>query len=93
MCPVSNLQTGAVKELSQYPWAKFWSEGVPVTINTDNRTVSDTTLVREWQTLEGAFGPFDREILAQAADHAIDVAFLPMEEKEKLKKELREKTR
>ena len=93
MCPVSNLQTGAVRQLQQYPWAKFCSEGVPVTINTDNRTVSDTTLVREWQTLEGVFGPFDREILAQAADHAIDAAFLPMEEKEKLKKELREKIR
>lgn len=93
MCPVSNLQTGAVKELSQYPWAKFCSEGVLATINTDNRTVSDTTLVREWQTLEGAFGPFDREILAQATGHAIEVAFLPPEEKEKLKKEFREKTR
>lgn len=91
MCPVSNLQTGAVKELSRYPWARFCAEKVPVTINTDNRTVSDTTLVREWQTLEGAFGPIDKEILAQAANYAIEAAFLPWEEKEKLKKELREK--
>lgn len=91
MCPVSNLQTGAVRQVKEYPWAGMRSEGILVTINTDNRTVSNTTLVREWQTLDASFGPIDREILKQAADYAIEAAFLPWAEKEALRKTMREK--
>lgn len=92
MCPVSNLQTGAVKRIEEYPWAKMRSEGVLVTVNTDNRTVSDTTLVKEWQTLDNSFGPIDQQILKQAAACAIEAAFLPWTEKEELKKILHERT-
>lgn len=89
MCPVSNLQTGAVKQLCDYPWERLRREGVRVTINTDNRTVSDTSLVREWQTLEGAFGPIGVDTLLEAAECAADAAFLPWAEREELKKRLK----
>jgi adenosine deaminase len=46
-CPSSNIQTKAVSDLSQHPINKFYKDGVLVTINTDNRTVSNTTMTEE----------------------------------------------
>lgn len=91
MCPASNLQTGAVKQLKDYPWAGMRSEGIPVTINTDNRTVSDTSLTKEWELLDNFFGPIDGQALKQAADYAAEASFLPRTEKEALKKQIAEK--
>lgn len=47
MCPSSNLQTKAVEDLKDYPLEKFVKKGIPVSINTDNRTVSNTTITKE----------------------------------------------
>jgi adenosine deaminase len=47
MCPTSNVQTKAVQHYSQHPIYKFHRDGIKVTINTDNRTVSDTTMSKE----------------------------------------------
>ncbi|WEM44294.1 adenosine deaminase (plasmid) [Photobacterium sp. DA100] len=46
-CPSSNVQTKAIPELAQHPIKAFYKDGVPVTINTDNRTVSNTTMTDE----------------------------------------------
>ena len=51
MCPVSNLQTGAVEDIFQYPFWRLYKEGVCATIHTDNRTVSNTSLTNEWAVL------------------------------------------
>lgn len=48
-CPSSNVQTKAVKQLKDHPAAQFYRQGLPVTINTDNRTVSNTTMTKEVQ--------------------------------------------
>lgn len=48
-CPSSNVQTKAVANLSEHPAAEFYHKGLPVTINTDNRTVSNTTMTKEVQ--------------------------------------------
>lgn len=45
MCPTSNFQTKAVKD--KYTLREFLNAGLAVTINTDNRTVSDTTLTKD----------------------------------------------
>ena len=47
MCPISNLQTKAVQSTAEYPLREFLDAGLKVTINTDNRTVSNTTLTKE----------------------------------------------
>jgi len=47
LCPTSNLQTKASDSLQTYPFQLFIQEGIPISINTDNRTVSDTTLTKE----------------------------------------------
>ncbi len=46
-CPSSNVQTKAVDDLSSHPIKAFYQDGVLITINTDNRTVSNTTMTDE----------------------------------------------
>lgn len=48
VCLSSNLQTGAVKRLSDHPLARFLEAGVNVALCTDNPTVSATTVSREY---------------------------------------------
>src|SRR5579871_1392008 len=46
-CPLSNWHTGAVNSLEQHPLKSFLEQGVRVSINTDNRLCSDTTITEE----------------------------------------------
>jgi adenosine deaminase len=46
-CPSSNIQTKAVSDLRHHPINAFYKDGVLITINTDNRTVSNTTMSEE----------------------------------------------
>jgi len=56
MCPRSNVQTRAVASLAQHPIDALLKEGVRVTVSTDSRTMSDTTVTEEFQRLEKQFG-------------------------------------
>ncbi len=46
-CPSSNVQTGAVPELSRHPIKLYHDLGLRVTVNTDNRLITDTSVSRE----------------------------------------------
>ncbi|MBK8257589.1 MAG: adenosine deaminase [Polyangiaceae bacterium] len=46
-CPSSNVQTGAVRDLASHPLKLYQSLGLRVTINTDNRLITDTTVSKE----------------------------------------------
>ncbi|MHA6259771.1 adenosine deaminase [Sporosarcina sp. CAU 1771] len=48
MCPTSNVQTKAVHHYSEHPIYQFHKDGLKVTFNTDNRTVSNTTMENEF---------------------------------------------
>lgn len=74
MCPVSNLQTKAVQSMEEYPLFLFLKKGIPVTINTDNRTVSNTSITRELQMIQEYYGCAD-EVLETLMKHARDAAF------------------
>ena len=74
MCPVSNLQTKAVKSMEEYPFLKFLEAGIPVTINTDNRTVSNTSLTRELELLQGYYEMGDK-VIEKLMDNARRAAF------------------
>ena len=56
LCPISNLQTKAVASADEYPIREFLDAGLKVTINTDNRTVSNTTLSKELEFIEKTYG-------------------------------------
>lgn len=47
LCPSSNIQTKAVDIFAHHPIKAFYQDGLPITINTDNRTVSNTTMTDE----------------------------------------------
>ncbi|MDQ8735308.1 adenosine deaminase [Paenibacillus sp. LHD-38] len=51
MCPLSNLQTKAVPGWDAYPLRRYLEDGIVVTVNTDNMTVSDTTIQKEYELL------------------------------------------
>lgn len=74
MCPISNLQTKAVQYPSEYPIREFLDAGLLVTINTDNRTVSNSSLQKEMEFIQKQYGITDRELM-QMTENAIEVAF------------------
>ncbi len=47
VCPSSNVQTGAVRDLGSHPLKLYFNLGLRVTVNTDNRLVTDTTMSHE----------------------------------------------
>jgi len=46
-CPSSNVQTGAIKDLKSHPLRFYLDLGLRVTVNTDNRLITDTTVSKE----------------------------------------------
>lgn len=83
MCPTSNIQTKAVNDLAYYPLELFVKENIPVSINTDNRTVSGTTMTKEIQFVrERLHQP--EEIILQCTKNAIETAFASDEVKHQL---------
>jgi adenosine deaminase len=55
MCPLSNVQTRAANSLPEHPIDRLFRKGLHVTVNTDCRTVSFTTLTKEFERLENTF--------------------------------------
>ncbi|WP_299804022.1 adenosine deaminase [uncultured Shewanella sp.] len=63
-CPSSNVQTKAVESLESHPFGEFYRDGLLVTINTDNRTVSDTTMTKELQLAVEKFNLSEQDYFA-----------------------------
>jgi adenosine deaminase len=56
LCPTSNVQAGIVADLAAHPVARLHRAGVSVTLSTDDRTVSQTTLSDELANVALATG-------------------------------------
>lgn len=83
-CPISNVQTKAVVNIAEHPIKEFLYRGVLVTVNTDNRTISQTTIAKEIAFLREHLGltvEEERQLYLNAADNA----FLSLEERKGLK--------
>lgn len=83
MCPMSNLQTKAVKCKEDYPIKEFLKSGIFVTLNTDNRTVSHTTLSEEFAFIQENYDITDEDILL-LRKNAIEVSYADDSIKNKL---------
>ncbi len=71
----SNVQTKAFPTAAEHSLRRLYEAGVHVTINTDNRTVSNVTLLQEIERVKKAFGFTDSDI-AVMQEYAGEAAFL-----------------
>ncbi|MGW0601845.1 adenosine deaminase [Streptomyces sp. NPDC002776] len=83
MCPTSNLQTGAATSIAEHPITALKDLGFRVTLNTDNRLVSGTTMTREMSLLVEQAG-WTVEDLRTVTVNAVKSAFIPFDERKAL---------
>lgn len=86
-CPISNMNTQVFRDFSIYPLKKYIDNGVKATINTDNRTVSDTNYQKEIEFLD-RYTPLTIEEIKLSNLNAVEGAFISKTEKEELIKRL-----
>lgn len=80
VCPTSNVDTKAVLSYEKHPIKDLFLKGVKVTVNTDDRTVSNITLSKEYEKLKEYFNFSDEEFL-QMNLNAISSSFMNEDEK------------
>jgi adenosine deaminase len=80
-CPSSNVQTGAVRDLRTHPLKLYHDLGLRVTVNTDNRLITDTTVSRELMLCHTHMG-LDREDIHRIIINGFKAAFLPFHQKQ-----------
>jgi adenosine deaminase len=80
VCPSSNVQTGAVPALERHPLRFYYDYGIRVTINTDNRLMTDTSATKELWLAHQKLG-FSLEELKQIIIMGFKAAFLPLRER------------
>jgi adenosine deaminase len=83
MCPSSNVQTGAASSIAEHPIGLLHDLRFRVTVNTDNRLMSDTSMSREFELLSEAFG-YGWQDLRWFTVNAMKSAFLPFDERLRL---------
>ncbi|HUP83390.1 MAG TPA: adenosine deaminase [Candidatus Limnocylindria bacterium] len=82
ICPTSNVQADDFDTLADVPLPALLAAGVPVTLNTDDRTVSDLTLPREYTNAHEVIGISVADLWRMNM-HALRVAFLHHDESER----------
>jgi adenosine deaminase/aminodeoxyfutalosine deaminase len=80
ICITSNLRTGVCPTISEHPVRNYFDQGVMVTLNTDDPAMFATSLSREYQLAQDAFG-FTDEHLRELARNSFEASFLPAEKK------------
>ena len=81
VCPTSNVQTGAVADIKSHPLKFYFDYGLRVTINTDNRLITDTTLTKEYWLAHQEMS-LSLEDLTTIIVSGFKSAFLPFREKQ-----------
>ncbi len=80
LCPSSNVQTGAVTSIAAHPIGLLHDLRFRVTVNTDNRLMSATTVSREMALLAEAFG-YGMQEMQWFTLNAMKSAFIPFDER------------
>jgi adenosine deaminase len=83
ICLTSNVQTRAAASYATHPLRRYFDEGIKVTLNTDNRLMSATTLTDEYAHAANDLG-FTFPELARLALNGFENAFLPHAERSRL---------
>lgn len=87
ICLTSNVQTHAAKSYEKHPLREYFNRGMNVTLNTDNRLMSGTTLTDEY-SFAARHLDFSFDELCTLALNGFESAFLPWEERVALLKQV-----
>lgn len=87
VCPTSNVQTKAVPDMKHHPLRFYFDYGLRITLNTDNRLISGTTLTDEYMIAIREFD-FTANELKNVIINGFKSAFLSFHDKKKLLKEV-----
>lgn len=88
ICPTSNVQTHVVKSYEAHPLMQYVEAGIPVTINTDNRLFSRTTVTDELWRVHELCGASETQIKQMILNGFVH-AFLPYDEKQSIVAEVK----
>ncbi len=83
VCLTSNWHTYSVRSLKQHPFRFYYDQGIRVTLNTDNRLMSDTTLTKEFGLARDLFD-FTLHDFREVTIIAMKAAFLPHQERKEM---------
>jgi adenosine deaminase len=83
ICLTSNVQTHAAKSYETHPLREYFDRGMNLTLNTDNRLMSGTTLTDEYVYAAGRLD-FTFDELCTLALNGFEAAFIPWEQRVKL---------
>ena len=83
VCLTSNWQTRSIRSLKYHPLKYYYDQGIRVTINTDNRLMSGTTLTKEFLLAHKLFG-FKLHDFREMIIMAMKSAFIPYAERKQL---------
>ncbi len=89
-CPTSNLQTKSLRSYEECPLIAFMEKEIPVTINSDNMTVSNTDVYQEYSHLYETYH-LTADQIYQLLSNSIKYSFADKEAKKRLKKKLDER--
>jgi adenosine deaminase len=80
MCPTSNVHTGVAKSIADHPIGLLTRLRFRVTVNTDNRLMSETSMSNEFEALVDAFG-YGWDELEWLTMNAMKSAFWPFDQR------------
>ncbi len=87
VCPTCNIQIGLFENLASHPVDQLYRAGLSVGVNTDTRTLTDTTLSAEYARLIGTFG-WTAADLWRCNLAALDASFADLATKDRLRERL-----
>jgi adenosine deaminase len=76
ICLLSNVHVGAARSLADHPFKLFYQEKFRVTLNTDNRLMSNTSMTKEFEAARDTFG-LTMDDFEKITINAMKSAFLP----------------
>jgi len=88
VCLSSNMQTKSVKDITKHPVKEYLKQHIAVTLNTDSTLISGTNLYKEFELAAKLFN-FTTDDIVKMMTNAFEQAFIGIEEKEDLIKEIK----
>ncbi len=80
ICLLSNVHVGAARSLAEHPFKLFYQEKFRVTLNTDNRLMSNTSMTKEFEAARDTFG-LTMNDFEKITINAMKSAFLPYDKR------------